>query len=72
MKKYYLIAEYDKTLDHYDVRVSDAAGPSGTVLMEIEAESFAQAVRKVTFSAKSMGKTAICGVGPQGPYAEVV
>lgn len=70
MKTYYLIAESDGDLTN--VRVSDAAGPGRTILMEIEAESFAQAVRRVTFSAKSMGKTAICGVGPQGPYAEIV
>ena len=71
MKTYYLIVEYEKTLDRYEVRVSDAAGPGGTVLLEIEAESYAQAVRKVSFSARSMGKTAVCGVGPEGPYAEI-
>lgn len=70
MKTYYLIAESDGNLTN--VRVSDAAGPGRTVLMEIEAESFAQAVRKVTFSAKGQGKTAICGIGPHGPYAEVM
>lgn len=71
MKIYYLIAEYDKTLDCYEVRVSDAAGPGRTVLLELAAESYAQAVRKVSFSARSMGRTAICGVGQKGPYAEI-
>ena len=72
MNSYYLIAEYDRTLDHYDVRVSDAGGQGRTVLMVIEAESYAEAVRKVSFSARSMGRTAICGVAPKGPYAEIV
>ena len=72
MKRYYLIAEYDRTADHYSVRVSDAAGPGSTILMEIEADSYANAVRKVAFSAKGQGKTVICSVGPQGPYAEII
>lgn len=70
MKKYYLIAEGKAPVR---VRVSDALGPGRTVLLELEAASYAEAVKLVCFSASSMGKTAVCGVAANGdPYAEVV
>lgn len=69
MKAYYLIAEQRENL--YFVHVTDRA--DGTVLMQIPAESYSEAVKKVCFSVRSMGVDAICGVGADGkPYAEVV
>lgn len=70
MRKYYLIAEGK---DPITVRVSDGVAPGCTALMELEAESFSKAVKMVSFSARNMGKAAICGVKANGePYAEVV
>lgn len=70
MRKYYLIAEGK---DHFNVRVCDGVPQGCTALMELEAESFSKAVKMVSFSARNMGKVALCGVKPNGePYAEVV
>lgn len=70
MRKYYLIAEGK---DPITVRVSDTLGQGCTALLELEAESYSQAVKMVSFSARNMGKAAICGVKANGePYAEVV
>ena len=70
MKKYYLIAEGK---DPITVCVSDTLGQGRTSLLELEAESYSQAVKMVCFSARNMGKAAICGVKANGDlYAEVV
>lgn len=70
MKKYYLVAEKDGT--HTTVKVSDSVGVGRVCLMELEAASFADAVKMVSFSAAGCGKTAICGVARNGqPYAEI-
>lgn len=70
MKRYYLIAEGKNP---FTVRVSDGLAPGYTKLLELEAESYSQAVKMVSFSARNMGKAAICGVKANGePYAEVV
>lgn len=69
MRKYYLIAEGK---DPITVRVSDALGQGRTALLELDAESYSQAVKMISFSARNMGKAAICGVRANGePYAEV-
>lgn len=70
MKRYYLIAEGKNPIT---VRVSDSLGQGRTALLELEAESYSQAVKMVSFSARNMGKAAICGVKASGePYAEVI
>lgn len=68
MRKYYLVSEkkYD---GGFDVFVTDNAGAGRSVLMEIEARSFSEAVKQVHFSVRSMGKAAYCGVDVHGnPY----
>ncbi len=70
VNRYYLIAEGKNPIT---IRVSDSLDPGRTVLMELEAESYSQAVKMVSFSVRNMGKAAICGVKPNGePYAEVI
>ena len=70
-RKYYIVSE--EALGHITVRVSDTVGAGRTELLEIEANSYAEAVRKVSFSATGMGKTAVCGVKQDGEaYAEVI
>ena len=69
MKKYYLVAETahgGATPGAIDVFVSDAAGTGRTVLMEIEAGSYSEAVKRVGFHATSKGKTAHLGVDVHG------
>ena len=69
MRKYYLVCEKSWNGD-YTVFVHDNAGPGRTVLMEIEAENYAEAVKRVSFRAHSMGKDACCGVDVYGaPFA---
>ena len=68
MRKYYLVSEKEAT-GGIRVFVSDNAGVGRTVLMELEAESFAEASKQVKFSCRGMGETAWCGVAVNGmPY----
>lgn len=70
MRKYYIVAEVADGLIH--VRVVDALTAGRACLMEIQANSFAEASKMVTFSACGCGKTAICGVSGSGkPYASI-
>lgn len=70
LKRYYLIAEGTGPIT---VRVSDSLGQGHTALLELEAESYSQVVKMISFSARNIGKAAICGVRANGePYAEVV
>ena len=56
MKKYYLIAKTEGTNpNHFSVCVSDSS-KGGTVLMEIESESFAEANKMFTFTLRGQGK----------------
>ena len=68
MKKYFLVAE--KTHDgSFQVFATDNAGSGRSVLMEIDADSFSDAVKKVRFSARNAGRAAYCGVDVNGrPY----
>lgn len=67
MRKYYLVAEA-KLNGNYNVFVTDNAN-GRIVLMEIEANSYSEAVKRVSFSALNMGKSVWCGVRADGkPY----
>lgn len=74
MKKYYLVAEKRPYGDstHYGVFVSDVS-KGRIVLMEIEAESYLEAVRQVSFHVHGAGNDAYCGLGPDGKaYSETL
>ena len=64
MKTYYLVAEtqYDGKIK---VFVSDNTNWRD-VLMEIEAESFIDAVKKISFSAHGINNDSYCGVDANG------
>ena len=68
MKKYYLVAEKMPMGNSFTVRVTD--NPRGLeILKEFEAESFSEAVKQYSFSARNMGKAVFCGVDGKGnPY----
>ena len=70
MKTYYLTAKIDAATGHITVGVSDRSENS---IMEIEAESFGAACKKISFHLPYCGKTAISGVGAKcGLYAEII
>lgn len=67
MRKYYLVSERKPT-GGFRVFVTDNTN-GRTVLMELEAESFADASKQVSFSARGMGDEVWCGVAANGtPY----
>ena len=64
MRKYFLVAE-KKYNGNFNVFVTDNSRGC-TVLMEIEADSFSEAVKRVSFTAHNMGKGVFCGVDANG------
>lgn len=65
MKKYYLVAEKDVVSGNYTISVRD--NPRGMeILKEFEAENYSEAVKKYSFSVRSMGKSAWCGIDAAG------
>ena len=66
MRKYYLVAEEDLN-GKYTVFVTDAP-QRREVLKEIEANSYADAVKMYGFRVRSNGKGAYCGVDVNGNH----
>lgn len=65
MKNFYLVAEKDPYNGNFTVSVRDNA-KGMEILKEFSAESYAEAVKKYSFSVSSMGKSAWCGVNTAG------
>lgn len=70
MRKYYLIAD-NAAGGSIEIRVDDSA-KRGTVLMEIEAESFAYACKKVRFSLPYNGRTGSLQIAGGRIVADVI
>lgn len=74
MKTYYLVAEDYKDVTtgevHTSVKVSDVQ--RGAVLMAFEARSYAEAVKRFSFSIEYCGKAGLLSAGNAGISAKVI